>query len=381
MSAAGGAHRAASRRGERGPRAERGQFWRGFWNPHPLVLGAALLVMAGLLLGLQRTVTSGWFTVVHEASFVRTPHDDWGDVSWQVGRLKRAPPDKVGIYLMGGSNVRECIQTPASLEKAIAATCGVETAVYDFGSTNQHFGESLAIVDNLPPPPGVVVIGVNQTRFAYSPAEIRVQLKGKELLLRSPALWRFVRDHGDEGRFDFTIVPGIMSYAASWAEEYQSTIANGHVPHTDYVAHRYTQSDIWTDDMKQAHVDKWNSDKGAPGGAFDTYFDYDAVLLKYMVAQARERGYEVVLLEVPENQVIVGDQFDRFKEKYQPLCSRLADEHGAHYVDFNDRLDLPSSDFRDLTHLVEPGRVKWTQALAEALCPILSGMTAGETAP
>jgi hypothetical protein len=100
-----------------------------------------------------------------------------------------------------------------------------------------------------------------------------------------------------------------------------------------------------------------------------------------MVDLARERGFTPVLLEVPENREIVGDGFARYKQVYQPFCRRLADEQGAFYLDFGDDLGLVNDEFRDLTHLVEPGRVKWTAGLAAALCPILEKLDAEETQP
>ena len=49
----------------------------------------------------------------------------------------------------------------------------------------------------------------------------------------------------------------------------------------------------------------------------------------------------------------------------------LARVQGIPYVDFNRELALPSADFQDLSHLVEPGRVLWQKRLAEELVTLL----------
>lgn len=367
--------------GGQGPKGPRAALWRGLADPDLLIVACALLLAGFCLVGLQWMFTSGRFTVVPEARFLRAPRDDWGHVSWQIGSLKRHPPKKTAVYLLGGSNVRECIQTEASLQQAIAERSGIDTEVHDLASTNQHFGESMAIVENAPLTPGLMVIGVNQTRFSYDPASIRLQLQGRELLLRSPALRQFTMSQGSGGRFQLTILPGIANYVSGWVQKHEKTLAKGRLTVTPYLKNRYTETQVWSAKRKRSRVDLWLGNRGAPGGDFDKYFEYDAALLEAMVKLATERGFVPVLMEVPQNEEIIRGDFDQYKQVYQPFCEQLAQKYGGYYIDVGEDTGLVNADFRDLTHLVEPGRAKWTSALAAALAPIVPRTNDGEVAP
>lgn len=363
----------------------RGAFGRGFWNPNPVILVVGLLVTLIGVAGLQHFVTTGRFTVIPEARFVRTPHDDWGNVSYQVGELKRHTPGHRMVYMLGGSNIRESIPSDQSLAAALNAASGAgagqSTAsvvdVRDFGSMNQNFGESMAVVDNLQRTGGVVIIGVNQSRFAYSSAVCEDQIKGRELLMASPALNAFARSKGRGMRVE-SILPGILGYITSYVQQNESTLLTGHLPYHRYEQHKYTETRIAPRGLKESFVHRWLSKQGRPGGEFDQYFAYNGQLLDTMVKLARARGFQVVLLECPENVAVVGARFDRYKQVYQPFLRGLAAKDGATYVDLNPSLKLTNGDFFDLTHLVETGRAKWQSGLVKALTPIL-GQPAGTT--
>ena len=89
----------------------------------------------------------------------------------------------------------------------------------------------------------------------------------------------------------------------------------------------------------------------------------------------------MVLEELPENREIVGDAFDALQGRLPAARRRSRRRKGAFYVDFVDDLGLVNEDFRDLTHLVESGRAKWTEGLAEALCPAIAQADEGEAGP
>ena len=48
------------------------------------------------------------------------------------------------------------------------------------------------------------------------------------------------------------------------------------------------------------------------------------------------------------------------------------------YLDFNRELAIPSADFYDLSHLVEPGRVLWQKRLADELVTLLDSSADGQ---
>ena len=347
-------------------------FRRGVWNRNPLLLLAAVALAFVLLAGLELAVSDGAASRLPVARFLRTDTDDAGFVSWQVAALQRHPPGGAVVYLVGGSNVRECIPSPQSLAAALQQTTGRRTAVYDLGGNNQDLAESLAVVDSLPATPGaVVVVSINQTRLAYTPDQLAQEAKGRELVLSSPTLRAFVHSHAGARLWPLPIVPGIMSYAASYVQQNGSSLLHLHLADHPYQRHRYTQTTLMSVRGKRRKVELWLTGKGRPGGQFDRCEAYNAALLEAIVRRARERGFTVALMEPPENAAIVRSSFDRFKAVYRPLCRSLAARYGGAYLHFGRRLDLVNTDFRDITHLVETGRLKWQAALARALSPLL----------
>ena len=327
--------------------------------------------------GLVAGIVSGQFTTkTPEPAFVRAPHDDAGHVSYEVGTLKITPPSSLPVYLIGGSNVRECIATPKALEAAIRRDAGVATTVVDLGSSNQHLGESMAIVDNLPKGPGIVVVSVNHSRFAYSPAEIARQIQGFTLLMPSPALHALMlRLEGKAPRA--TIAPGVAAYFADWRKRNAAALAAGTTPRNVYRTHKYTASHILSAATDRGMVTKWLTGKGGKGGPFDSCVQFDVKVLRGLVALAQKRGFKVVLMEASANDAIIGTSFAPYRKVYVPQCRRVAAESGAVYVDPNLTAHLTTSEFFDLTHLVGTGRTKWTTALAALLTPTVKALKAG----
>ena len=353
----------------------RGELKRGLLSPTPLALVAGLALAALALAGIQWMVTSGAFTVVPERHVLRMASDDWGHVTYEVGLLKRHPPRHTPVYLLGGSNMRVSIVGEGSLAAALERKTGVPVEVHDFGSNEQNLGETMAIIDNLPRTGGIVVISVNQTRFSYSPDQIEPAVSGRRLVMLSPALARFMASHGKPLRYPQTILGGIFGYIASWVQHNRGDLIRLRFPPVYFQLHPAYH--VFARSEKERVATNYLRHAGHTGGTFDRYFAFNAALLDATVRLARQRGFTVVLMEAPENQQIVGSRFDRLKAVYQPFCRALAARDGAYYVKFTDRIGLVNSDFRDLTHLMPAGRVKWQRALVDALAPRL---TTGDTA-
>ena len=310
-----------------------------------------------------------------EPAFLRGKADDAGHVSYRIGALKVTPPTRPWIALIGGSNVRECLQQPADLSARVEDLTGVRTRALQLGSTNQNFGETMAIVDNLPPGPGVVVLAVNHTRFAYPPAVVRRQIQGETLLMPSTGLWEFIVGYQGSAPAD-TIAPGIKAYWAVWRKRNADVLAAGGTPWHVYLQHRYNAEHIWSLQKKRSRVRLWLDGRGAPGAEFDRFNGFNAELLAAIGTLAADRGYHLVLMEASCDLSIVGTAFDRYKAVYVPVCEQVAADHGGSYVNLNPGAGLVRADFRDLTHLVGAGRTKWTNALAAALAPVVTSLPA-----
>jgi hypothetical protein len=309
---------------------------------------------------------------VPESLLLRDPRDDWLHVAYEVGRLKTDPPDEPAVYVLGGSSTRESFVGERSLADRIAAAGGGDVAVHELASNNQEFGGDLAIIDNLPQTPAIVVIGVGMERFVHGRRATERQVGGRPLLLASPALRTFLEKQTGDSEGRLSIAPGMADFAVTWVHWRLHRLRLGKPIRIRFRQHLYTRSMAYSDDRKRDQVTRWLEHRGRPGAQFDRVVDYNAAALESAVALARERGFDVILAENPLNLEIVGASFDRMQGRYQPLCRGVAARHDATYVDFVAAAGLRSSDFRDLTHMLYPGEVKYEAELARVLAARLS---------
>ncbi len=360
-------------------RAPRRTFAQGLRCRSPLILVVALGLAALALAGVQDVFTSGAFARVRESLWLRQTRDDFFHDTYAVGRLKLHHPDALPIYLLGGSAARESLISEASFAAVVHEKSGVTVEPSILCSQNQTFGQSLAIVDNLPQGPGVVVIAVNNNRFRFAPRDVAEQVDGNPMLLASPTLSRFVKENPPSGLPGVRlpgILPGIMRYVADAGQVKLTRLFKGRAVAVSYKPHWVTASKTWSLARKRRGVQQWIKSYGPD---FTRYVSYNARLLDTLVRRAQQRGFTVVLLEETENTAVVGHSFDRFKQVYRPLVRAIATRQSVPYFDLQAKLRLPDSDFWDYIHAVEPGRVVWQQVLAAALAPTLRTV-AGQTA-
>jgi len=341
----------------------RAGFLRGLASTSPLAMLLALLLVVPALLGIEALFTSGAWSSVPLEYWLRKSSDDYVYVSWTVARNRRDPPGVPGIYVLGGSAARESIVGGASLARRVEDAGGPQVAAYDLGSMNQNFAQSLAVADNVPLP-ALLVTGVNLGRFTPSRGANEEQAVGRELLLDSDYLRDHVRETAPGYRDDFTILPGIFSYLTSSADQHVRSLLNGKLPGRGYRQHRYDRRHVHTVAEKEAMVRKWNR-RRAP--VFEKNLEFNLGMLEQFLARARQRGVDVLLVELPRNEEIVDGRFDWARAMYQPRVRELAERYGVTYVDFSQDLGLENRDFHDLSHLVEPGRELWERRLAEEI--------------
>jgi len=353
-----------------------GAFRRGFHNRNPLVLVTAAILLAPALLGVQWLFTSGVWTAVPLDAALRNREDSFTYISWMVGKARQDEPATPGLYLLGGSSARESIVSGDALAAEIAELGGPRVAAYDLGSINQNFAQSLAVVDSAPDTPAWLLVGVNLGRFTATEEQNAVQAEGRELLLESGAVQDFVSSEWELQQYSFTILPGVWAYLTDWARLHGGALLEGDAPSTQYELHRYSARTRRSDGQKRRLVEKWNTTRKP---VFERNLDANLEMLEALLAQARERGVRVVLLELPLNEEIVGDSFDDSRRQYQEPVTALAREYGVPYVDLNQVVDIPSRDFQDLSHLIAPGRVIWQHALAKELAPLLSADSGGSS--
>jgi hypothetical protein len=343
-------------------------FRRGLRNRNPLVLVVALALLVPALLGIQSWFTSGAWSAVPVHRWVRNSTDDYMVVSWTVGRLKQHPPEVPLAVLLGGSSGREAIVSGASLAREVQAAGGPEIAARNLSSRMQRYAQSWAIVDNLPDTPTTVLVGVNLGRFTTSARSNYNQVIGRELLLKSDSLRRWVNDYSGEHEHSYTILPGIFSALASYLQQRENDLLyKGRLHPKPYKPHPFDKRQALSDAEKQELVQKW-LDRYYP--AFRKVHEFDAAMLEGLIVAGKQRGLDVVIVELPWNREVIGDAFAAATAAYQAPTRAIAAEYDVPYLDFNEELAIPSEDFLDLSHLRPEGRAVWQAELARRLAAL-----------
>ena len=343
-------------------------FRRGLRNRNPLVLVVALALLVPALLGIQSWFTSGAWSAVPVQRWVRNSTDDYMVVSWMVGRLKQDPPATPLVVLLGGSSGREAIVSGPSLARAIEADGGPQVAARNLSSRMQRYAQSWAIVDNLPDTPTTVLVGVNLGRFTTSPRSNYNQVIGRELLLKSDSLRRWVNEYSGEHKYSYTILPGIFSALTSYVQQRENDLLyKGRLHAKPYRPHPFDKRKALPDAEKQKLVDKW-LEKYYP--AFRKVHEFDARVLEGLVAEGQRRGLDMVIVELPWNREVVDGAFDEAIAAYQAPTREIAQKYDVPYLDFNDEAAIPSDLFLDLSHLRPAGRAIWQAELAEKVAAL-----------
>ncbi len=251
------------------------------------------------------------------AAAVYHPGDDWRHVESTLQALNRRPPRVPVVVLLGGSAARECITTEPGWSAQIAAQGGGRVRALNFGSSSQSFKHDLTIVNALPPIPTVVLIGLNVGRYTSIPPQATV--------LETPALAR------GAGVYD---------------------------------SHRFHVGDQLSDAAKRGIVRTWLAVKYP---RFRERYAGNTAVLRELIALCQDKGFYPVLVELPLNLPIVRHSWDAARDRYRRGARAAATTFGIPYDDFIARIGLVSNDFVDVSHLVEPGRVKYQRRLSHVV--------------
>ena len=172
----------------------------------------------------------------------------------------------------------------------------------------------------------------------------------------------------DSYTYSYTILPGIFSYLTSYLKKDGPALLEARLTAREYRQHHYTLSGIHTPGQKERMVEKWNTTRYP---VFQKNLDYNLAMLEQLLTRCEQRGVHAVIVELPLNEQVVKGRFDKAIAQYRAPAQALARERGVPYLDFNADVAIPSADFHDLSHLVEPGRVIWQKQLARELSRLL----------
>lgn len=257
-------------------------------------------------------------------AFAATParaSELWG---WQhalrtARDLRADPPRTPLVLLLGGSCAREATVSDETWAADVGSRAGFPVVTHDLGSSTQTFEQDVALAGALPKAPTIVYIALNRGRFTSG-----------------------------------------------------QTITTSVTPATDpngtFTQHHYSADRMESLKVKRERVAFWVKWKYPQ---FKRRCVTNLVVLEQLVALCKQRGYRPVLLEMPRNTAVIGHAFDPAIRQYQMGARELADRYGIPYVDLVDGGPFVNTDFMDLDHLIEPGRMKFQSGLSAETAKLL----------
>ena len=262
--------------------------------------------------------------------------DDWVHI-WQVVRLvdyqqsRPEPPGGVFVYYLGDSIARESTISDRRwtdmLRRKAAAAGKVEVfAARGVAGHNQTFGMDEKIVEGLPPtqygqPKGIVLIGVGISRFIGPPT---------------------------------SMAPASLDPAAPGVEP----------PLSPWVQHHYDDRAPLPMTRKRELVPRWMDRRWA---GFVANKSANVAAVQRVITLCKSKGLRPVLIDLPLDLRVVRSGLDRPRIAIRSAMDGLARRNNIRYVHFNKSLNLPSSAFWDLHHLLRPGYERWQARLSTEL--------------
>ena len=298
---------------------------------------AGLAVLAALLLGAAAFAAA---PAPAAAAALSAGVDDWVH-TWEVVRLaeyqqtRPEPPGGVFVYYLGDSIGRESTVSDASWtrllqRKAAAAGKIPVSSARGVAGHNQTFGMDEAVVRGLPPTPerqprGIVLIGVGISRFIGPPAAMDPAALGPPPPGEAPPLSPWVQHHYD-GRTPLSLARKRELVPRWMQRRWDGFVAN-----------------------KRANVRK----------------------IQLLIDLSKGKGLQPILLDLPLDLRIAGRGLARPRTAIRTAMDRLAERNRIRYIHFNGSLDLPSSSYWDLHHLLRPGYERWQSRLSTELVKAL----------
>lgn len=291
----------------------------------------ALVALAAALLALLLTACGGSGAGGPSAAPTPGPPLESATPSVSPARTTVAGDGALAVYLLGGSSARECVVSNADWTAQLRRLLDRQVRAVDLGATSQSFTADRRLVRNMADGPTVVVIGISLGRYTSPPPQ---------------------------GLADNGLTP-LLERALAGAVE---------------VEHGYSESRAKTVEHKERLLAIWLAERYP---LYRKNFAANQAELELLLRECRERGFFAVVLELPLNLEIVGDDFDTPRATYAEDCQRLAVKYQVPYVSFVDELRLPDAEFYDLMHLTDSGRAAWQERLSREIARLLDA--AGET--
>jgi hypothetical protein len=243
--------------------------------------------------------------------------DPWGHDLQVIANLKERPPHRKVAFFLGGSAALEAMVSDESWSAQVQSL-GANVLAYDLSSSNRTFAESLALVAALP----------------------RDAVRGVAFIGVSPACFDRAKT-----RANITLPPPAF-------------------PLPEWRQHLWVRERMESDEAKRADVDYWN-EKCLPH--FRLYFRSQSRILGDLIEVCKAHHLRPVLIETPLNMAIIGHAFDTPIARVRSLCRELSVTHSIRFRQHAVRdARLLNTDFGDLYHMLDTGRVKWQRLMSGA---------------
>ena len=284
----------------------------------------------------------GGLTTVDEGRLLRISHDDYVHVSVRVQQLRKDPPTTHTIYLFGGSGTMESFISEASLSAAVSRDSGQRVQVVSLAAHQESMAMSLALIDNLPPGPATLALGLAPIRVTGAPERDAELLSSRTLLLRSPRLEKIAPQYFGNEAPTTGAIPGIFDYVGSYLRER----AAGETPwggRIIYETHYYPWGAKGHTQFGKRHNVLYVLEKDVK--LYRKYADYNFAMLEEILKLADERGFDVVLYDQPLNAFAAGADWSGVVPAYRKRARALAQQYDVPYVNIGrnveaDRLGL-----------------------------------------
>ena len=255
---------------------------------------------------------------------------DWQHCVQVVANLRARHPKVPLVVLLGGSAARECTVLDDDWERQIERRSGYVVDAYNLGSKHRTYAQDLAFVKLLPANvPTIVYIGVNLGRFC---------------LPAGPASITLPRPR----------------------------------PLTYYPQHVYSSKHIQSYSEKRYYVSYWLS---ARYPEFRANYSTELAMLQKIIRACKQRHLRVALVDLPRDLPVIGASFGGPVSRYHAGCASLARTWDVPWLHFNSAARFRDSDFFDIFHLVEPGRVKYQSILSDKTIRLLKRYRMPEPTP
>lgn len=342
-----------------------------------------------MVFALAGLVTLEWLVSTHGFGqlpldrLLRHQHDDAVKIAHRIGEVRRVNAGKPKLYVLGGSSMREAITSEIEFSEMLTKKHGMTFEVALLSSAFRSFVQCTAVIENLPEASGIVVLGVNFSRFAWDARRSGRQLAGDPFLLKTRSFndIEFSALHVDEtasligeiNRAIFgvnSLLPGIATYLNDYWLLNRDDLVTGRLPRREYVQHRYSMTNRRSSpEKKRKALNSWLTKRAV---SMDDNIDLNFSLLRQLLKAARMKRLPVVIVEQTLDHESIGVALDSVQRKYKARLKQLARENLVTYFDFESTLELSKQDFGDLAHLsAAPGRRKFMVALSRHLAGVV----------